>query len=254
MGGVPGVDLVKKGFEGAKNVGGAVVDKGKQVVDKGADVAKAGAGVVKSGVEDTVELGQDAWKFKTDQELKFAKGVVGWGKDSFDTVKGIVTHPVETGKALFNLGTNPILNPVGGLARAAIEGKNPIEAYKDGGEQLKGIGSGLIEGYKKQYDENGIAGVAGYLAPDVALAVLSGGSSAGAKGAGTAAAKGVAREVAEETVEQSVTRTIAKDIAKEVAPGPEDLADSTRKANEQRQNDRRFGFLNPLGEFFNSLG
>lgn len=256
---IPGAGLIKdlgnKVVDGGKKVvdtGKKVVDTGKKVVDKGRDVA---GGVV----HDTVELSKDALKFRAETDLNFAKGVVEWGKDNFNTVKGIVTNPVATGKAVFNLATNPVLNPIGGLTRAAIEGKNPIEAYKDGGQQLKDIGSGIASDYKKVYDEHGVAGVAGYLAPDVALAVLSGGSSAGAKGAGTAAAKGIAKEVAEETVEHGVTRgvarevaeqstgkTVAKEIAKELAPGPEDVADNARKAEEQRRNERRFGFLNPF--------
>ncbi len=269
MGGIPGAGIVKNGVNAVKD---KVVDTGKKVVDTGKKVVDHGADAVK----DTVEFSKDAagtlakgagkaLEFKANTELDFAKGVFDWGKSTFDTAKGIVTHPVETAKAVGNLATNPVLNPVLGIPKALIEGKNPVEAYKDGANQLKDIGTGLYNDYKEEYKKNGIAGLAGFIAPDVAIAVLSGGSSAGAKGAGTAAAKGVAKEVAEETLEHGVAtgvarevaekstgREIAKEIAKEVAPGPGDIADGARKA-EQPRNDKRFSFLDPVTSLFDGI-
>ena len=236
--GLPGIDTLKK-------VGGAAVNKVKDVGGKAVDKTKEVGGKAVNVAKDAVEFTAEADQFVKKQQLNFGKGVLEWGKSSVSTVVGLASNPVDTAKAVGKLATNPVLNPVGGTVAAAVQGKNPVEAYREGGEQLKGIGEGLVNDYKQVYKEHGAAGVAGYLAPDVALAVLSGGGSAGAKGAGTAAAKGVAKEVAEETVEKAVTREVAeevvqksipKEVGKSLAPGPEDIADGARKEEKQPQN------------------
>lgn len=130
----------------------------------------------------------------------------------------LVSHPVESVKAVGKLASNPVLNPIGGTALALAQGKNPATAYKDGFEDVKEIGSGLLDGYKKTYKDHGIAGLAGSIAPDVVLAIASGGSSTAVEGAaevgGKAVATGLTKEVAKET---------AKNVAKKVAQGPEDV-------------------------------
>lgn len=247
--GLPGIDTLKKvggaAVNKVKDVGGKAVDKAKDVGGKAVDVAKDAGGKAVGVAKDAVEFTAEADQFVKKQQLNFGKGVLEWGKSSVSTVVGLASNPVDTAKAVGKLATNPVLNPVGGTVVAAVQGKNPVEAYREGGEQLKGIGEGLVNDYKQVYKDHGAAGVAGYLAPDIALAVLSGGGSAGAKGAGTAAAKGVAKEVAEETVEKAVTREVAeevvqksipKEVAKSLAPGPEDVADGARKEEHKPQN------------------
>ena len=213
---------VKKTVEAGKDVAGKVADTGKDVAEKGVDLAKDG-----------VKLSGEALEWRAKQELNFGKGVLEWGKGNVDTVKGIVTNPVDTLKAVDSLASNPLLNPVGGLVRGALEGKNPIESYKDGAEQLGGIGKSLANDYKEQYDKNGAAGVAGYIAPDIALAILTGGSGTAAKETGKAAAKG-----------------IAKDVAKEVAPGPEDIVDKQRKQQESGGGGLLQGLQDTFGGLF----
>jgi len=44
--------------------------------------------------------------------------------------------------------------------------------------QYVAIGTGLVNGYRSEFQENGAAGVAGSLGFDVAMAALSGGISA----------------------------------------------------------------------------
>lgn len=258
-----GVETVKDAGSGAvnkaKDVGSGAVDRvkdvGGKVVDKAADVGETVGDKGKDVVQFSGEVLEEGGKATLGAASDFGSGVVEWGKSTVGTVAGIASHPVETAKAVGNLATNPIINPVAAPARfliGAAQGKNPAEVYKEGADQLKGIGEGLASDWKKVYKEHGIAGVAGFAAPDVALAVLTGGGSAGAKAGGTAAAKGVAREVAEsgarEVVEDaattSVARGTAKQIGKEVAPGPEDVTDNARK---ERQN------LNPDQNWFEAL-
>ncbi len=230
---IPGVDLVKKGVSGA-------VHTAKHVVSDAKDTA---VGVAKDGVHlsgEALEAGAKANQWVNQQKLNFGKGVVEWGKSTVGTVVGLASHPVETAKGLEKLANNPILNPSGGLLNAAIHGKDPIEAYKEGGDQLKGIGTGLVNDYKTQYEKNGVAGVAGYVAPDLLTAVLSGGGSAAAKGGATAAARGVAGAVVEQSTLKSVAKDTGKEVAKELAPDAQTLTDGARKEQDNNQPDQNW--------------
>ncbi|MFA5507376.1 MAG: hypothetical protein WC314_24490 [Vulcanimicrobiota bacterium] len=227
-------DVGGKAVDTAKDVGGKAVDTAKDVGGKAFDKAKDIGG-------DAVNLSKEALEFSGKQQENFANGLLEWGKGSVDTVVNIAKNPVESAKAVGKLATNPVLNPVVGTAVAAVQGKNPVEAFKDGATDLKDIGVGLYDDYKKVYQEHGIAGLAGNLAPDVAIAVLSGGGGTAAKTGGTAAAKGVAKEVAKdvagEAAEGAVKRTgrdIAKDIVDELKPDEKDLVDKSRGQNEDR--------------------
>lgn len=255
---IPGAGLVKKGFEKAKDVGGKAVDKAKDVggdavdkakdvggkaVDKAKDVggsavdkAKDVGGKAKDLGSDAIELSQEAYEWKTEQEKNFANGLVEWGKGSVNTVVGIATNPVDTAKAVGKLATNPALNPIGGTAVALAQGKNPVEAYKDGANDLKDIGTGLVDDYKNVYNEHGAAGVAGYVAPDLISAVLTGGSGTAAKGGATVAGKAIAKEVAEEAVTDSVTKSIGKEVVKSAVPGASDIVDGARKQEHSAPN------------------
>lgn len=235
------VNLGKGAVNKAKDVGGDVVQAGKSATGKVVETAKDVG-------KDAVHISKEALEWKSKQEKNFANGVLEWGKGSVDTVVGIVKNPVATAKAVGKLATNPVLNPIGGTAMALIQGKNPVEAYKEGAGQLKDIGTGLIDGYKDVYKEHGLAGLAGNIAPDVAIALLSGGSGTAAKGAGTGAARAVAKEVAGEVAESTVRQTAknaAKDIAKELLPGPEDIADQARRQEES--NDKPGSIFDFLG-------
>lgn len=237
-----------------KKVGGGIVDRAKDVGGGALNKAKeVGGGALNKAKEvggDVVSFSKEAWEFKTEQEKNFANGVLDWGKGSIDTVVSIATHPVETVKALDKLASNPVLNPIGGTARAVISGKNPITAYKDGLGDLKDLGGSLLDGYKETYKEHGVAGVAGSLAPDILLAVASGGGSAAAKTGGTAAGKTVAKEVAQEAAEQAVkptVRSVVKGVAQDQLPGPSDIVAAN---NDAHNPDREKNFLEVFIENF----
>ncbi len=221
----------------AKSATGTVVDKAQSAtstaVDKAGDVgsgalsvAKDVGSTAKDVGSDVVSFSQEANDFIDQQQTNFGNGVLEWGKGTVSTVVDIASHPIETAKAVDKLASNPLLNPVGGLVRGAFQGKNPVESYKDGLNDVKDIGTGLYDGYKEVYQEHGLAGLAGNIAPDIATAVFTGGASAGAKTAATAGAKTVTKEIAEEAAETAVSRTArgtAKEIGEELVPGPEDL-------------------------------
>lgn len=282
---IPGSGLVKKGFEAAKDTVGKVKDAGSEVAgqvrDRGADaldtVRDSGTNIVdtfqRSGSEafsnvkeaagDVVEIGKESFnklpgpiKGYAEHQFNFAAGVYNWGKDTVDTVAGIVKNPIETAKGFGKLATNPVLNPVGGTAAALIRGENPVEAFKNGASDLKDIGGGLISDYKQVYDEHGISGVAGYLAPDIALAVATGGTSAGARSGASVAARTATREVAEgvagsaarevtEEVAGGVARQTAKDVGKEFIPGPTDVGSAA-------QEEKSPSFVDGIVNFFSS--
>lgn len=237
-------DAGSKVVDTAKDAGGKVVDTAKSAGSKVVDTAKSAGGKVvdtaKDVGRDAVHLSREALEFKAEQERNFANGVLEWGKGTVNTVVGIATHPVETLKAVDKLASNPVINPVGGTIRAAIQGKNPLEAYKDGVGDLKDLGQGLYQGYKDVYDEHGVAGLAGNLAPDVAIALLTGGSGTAARAGAAGTGRAVAREVAQETAETAVTRgtggaarQAAKEVAGELAPGPEDVVNESREMKEK---------------------
>lgn len=245
------VNIGKGAVNKAKDVGGGAIDKAKDVggaaVDKAKDVGGSALDKAKDVGKDAVHLSKEALEWKAKQEKNFASGVVEWGKGTVDTVVGIAKNPVATAKAVGKLAMNPVLNPIGGTAAALVQGKNPLDAYKEGAGQLKDIGTGLLDGYKDVYKKHGVAGLAGNLAPDVAIALLSGGSGTAAKGAGTTAARAVAKEAGEEVVEASLretAKTAARKVGKEFIPGPEDIADQARKQDSKEQSSGSiFDFL-----------
>jgi hypothetical protein len=92
-----------------------------------------------------------------------------------------------------------------------------------------------------------VAGLAGYIAPDLVSAVLSGGSSAGVKGGATVAGKAVAKEIAEEVVEggakqglKETAQSVGKEAVKELAPDGKTLAEGARKEDQQGQPDQNW--------------
>lgn len=259
-----GVVNAGKGAVGvAKNVGGKAVDTAKNAGGKAVDTAKHVG-------HDAVHLSKEALDWKAKQESNFAHGVLEWGKGTVDTVVGIAKHPVATTKALGKLAANPVLNPIGGTAIALAQGKNPAQAYKDGVGQLKDLGTGIVGGYKDVYKKYGAAGVAGNLAPDIAIAILTGGSGSAAEGAAVAGGKAVAldvaedvagaaarattREIAEEAVGQtarqaagSAAKDVAKDVGKELLPGPEDIADQARRQDDNHNYARAGSIFDFVG-------
>ncbi len=232
---IPGSGLVKK-----------AIHAGGEVARRAGDVKDAAVGVAKDGVHLSKEVAEEG----AHQGANFGRGVVEWGKGTAGTVTSLATHPVQTAKALKSLWDNPLLNPSKGtlnpvnLAKDAINGDNPLDRYKKGADQLKGIGTTLVNDYKAQYEKNGAAGVAGYAAPDLVSAVLSGGSTTAAKGGATAVAKATASEVAEEVVEQGASagvkdtvKHLAKETAKSQVPDGKTVSDAERRnQNDQQQN------------------
>ena len=239
-------DVGGKAVDKAKDVGGKAVDKAKDVgggaVDKAKDVGGKAVDKARDVGGDAVDFSKEAYQWKQEQEKNFAAGVLEWGKGTVDTVVNIAKNPVESAKAVGKLATNPVLNPLVGIPLSAAQDKNPVDAYKEGAGDLKDIGVGIYDDYKKVYNEHGVAGLAGNLAPDIAIGILTGGSGSAAKAGGTTAAKGVAKEVTEEAVEKAVTREVAegavretaKDAAKELVPGPSDVVDKERGEKEDR--------------------
>ena len=148
-------DVGGKAVDKAKDVGGKAVDKAKDVgsgaVDKAKDVGGKAVGKAKDVGGDVIEFSKEAYEWKQEQEKNFASGVLEWGKGTVDTVVNIAKNPVESAKAVGKLATNPVLNPVVGLSLAAAQGKNPIDAYKEGAGDLKDIGVGIYDDYKKVY-------------------------------------------------------------------------------------------------------
>lgn len=237
-------------------------DAGKTIRSRGGEALQAikekTPDSVEHAIQDTVQLGSRYQKFSWGQSKNFAQGVYQWGKDGVDTVVNVAKDPVGTAKAVGDLATNPLLNPVAGLARGVVEGKSVGQTYRDGAGQLADIGKGIGQGYADVYKEHGVAGVAGYVAPDIALAVLTGGSSATATGAG-AATKGTAKAVIKESagsiakdapkeVAEAARRRTVKDVGKEFLPGPEDSVDILNEAKDE--DVRPFGVL---GRLFDSI-
>lgn len=241
---IPGSGLVKKaiqaGGDAAKSVShlpGEAAKRVGQAKDKVVDTTK-----------DAVHLSGEALKEGGHQAANFGRGVVDSAKGTVGTVVSLASHPVQTAKALKSLSDNPFLNPSKGilnpvnLAQDAIQGNNPLDRYKQGADQLKGIGTTLVNDYKDQYDKNGAAGVAGYVAPDLVMAVLSGGSSAAAKGGATAAAKATAGEIVEEVVQQGATsglketgKNVVKQSVKSQVPDAKTVSDAERRNQEDNQ-------------------
>ncbi len=252
---IPGSGLVKKairaGGDVAKSVSGEAARRAGDVKDAAGAVKDKAVG----GVKDAVHLSKEVVEEGAHQGANFGRGVVEWGKGTVGTVTSLVTHPVQTAKAVKSLTDNPLLNPSKGilnpvnLAQDAINGDNPLDRYKKGAEQLKGIGTTLANDYKDQYEKNGAAGLAGYVAPDLVLAVLSGGSSSAAKGGATAVGKATAKEVAEEVVEQGANaglKDTAKQLAKESARSQVPDAKTVSDAERRNQNDPQQNFLEAL--------
>lgn len=243
---IPGSGLVKKAIHAGGDVAKSVSHLPGEAASRAGQVKDAAVGTAR----DAVHLSKEVVEEGAHQGANFGRGVVEWGKGTAGTVVSLVTHPVQTARAVKSLTDNPWLNPSKGilnpvnLAQDAIQGDNPLDRYKKGAEQLQGIGSTLANDYKAQYEKNGAAGVAGYVAPDLVLAVLSGGSSTAAKGGATAVGKATAKELAEGVVEQGATagvkdtaRQLTKESAKSQVPDARTISDAERRnQNEQQQN------------------
>ena len=217
---IPGSGLVKK----AIHAGGDVAKTVSHVPGEAAKRAGAVKDAAVGGVKDAVHLSKEVVEEGAHQGANFGRGVVEWGKGTVGTVTSLATHPVAT-------------------AKAAIHGDNPLDRYKKGADQLKGIGSTLVNDYKDQYKKNGAAGLAGYVAPDLVTAVLSGGGTAAAKGGATAVAKAGAREVTEEVVQQGASagvkdtaKHVAKEAAKSQVPDGKTISNAERRNQDNYQN------------------
>ncbi|MFN8608566.1 MAG: hypothetical protein U0931_13595 [Vulcanimicrobiota bacterium] len=242
---IPGSSLVKK----AVHAGGEALHSASHLpgkaIDRLGDVKDKAVGGVKEAVHFSGEVLEEGAK----QGKNFGRGVVEWGKGTVGTVASLASHPGQSFKAVKSLAENPLLNPSQGignplvLGKDIVQGKNPLERYKKGADQLADIGGTLANDYKAQYEKNGAAGLAGYVAPDLVSAVVSGGSSTAAKGGATVAAKAAAGEVAEEVVQQGATSTfkdaaldVAKDSVKSQVPDGKTISDAERRNQDDHQN------------------
>jgi hypothetical protein len=175
-----------------------------------------------SVVDDTAStIAHDTTSFSdevAEQGENFAGGVVDWGKSAYGTVKTLATHPLESAEAFGNLATNPVLDPLGGLVKDTIEGKNPIQGYKDGLSQLGTLGKAIGSDYSDEYKKNGAAGVAGYVVPDLLLALATDGSGDAAEATGKVATKAVAEDVgktgAEDAAKGGLRSTVESGVNK----------------------------------------
>ncbi|ODT79843.1 hypothetical protein ABS71_00755 [bacterium SCN 62-11] len=249
--GIP--SFVKKAVDQVGDAGRSVAGGAKKVVATGAATAKAvGSGAVevaKDSVSFSAEVLEAGTRGGARLGKDFAGGVVDSVKNTGTTLLGVATHPLATAKAVGNLATNPVLNPMAAPARllvGAAQGKSPVEVYQEGAQQLKGTAEGIAGSWKQAYKDHGVGGVLGFAAPDVAAALLTGGGSAAAKVGGTAAVQAVGKEVLEgsarEVAEQAVKssgKTVAADALKrsgrEVVQSnvsPSNVSDNARKAEE----------------------
>ncbi|MBS2035390.1 hypothetical protein JST97_10400 [bacterium] len=242
---IPGSGLVKK----AIHAGGDVVHAASHLPGKAVDRLDSAKDKAVGGIKDAVHFSGEVLEAGAHQGKNFGRGVVEWGKGTVGTVASLASHPRQTLKAVKSLAENPLLNPSQGignplvLGKDLIQGKNPLDRYKQGARQLEGIGSTLANDYKAQYDKNGAAGLAGYVAPDLVTAVLSGGSTTAAKGGATVAAKATAGEVAEEVVQQGAgsalkdtTTNLVKESVKSQVPDGKTISDAERRNQDDQQN------------------
>lgn len=198
---------------GVKDAGGAVVNGVKKAGGAVAEGVKDAGGAAADGVRDVVELSGEAASGAVEQAGNYAGGVKEWGQKNWDTVKGVVDNPRDALRGVDSLAR---FNPVYGIPAAAAEGKNPAEWLGDNYRTGIGVRDNVVEEYRNVRDEHGYAGVAGYLAPEVAIAAVTAGNS-------TAVTTG--------------TKSFGRQFAGDVAPGPDDAVTAATNGD---QNDRRW--------------
>lgn len=196
-----GTDVVKDTVETGSNIVKGAVKSGSSVVKGAVDT---GSSIVKGGVEagrDVVELSSDAAGSLArgaggvasdvggavrEQGGNYAGGVYQWGRNQVSTAWDATTHPGQTARGLDSLAR---FNPVYGIPAAALEGKNPAEWVGDNYRYGTGVRDGFVEEYRNVRDEHGYAGVAGYIAPEAAIAIATGGAGTAGESAGRQAAR-----------------------------------------------------------------
>jgi hypothetical protein len=150
-----------------------------------------------------------------EQHNNFQGGTVEWAKGQAKPALHAAQHPFETLQASAQLSTNIALNPPAALALGVIQGKPLDQVAREDFGEVKSIVGSTAGDYQNVYREHGVAGVAGYVLPDLTIAILTSGESTAAGASG---------------------RQIAKEVASSAVPipGPEDLpgaVDAVRTEN-----------------------
>lgn len=150
------------------------------------------------------------------QQGNFQLGVLEWGKDNADPLLHLVQNPVESARAIDRIANNVVINPAGAFMRGAVDGKTPLQVINEDLGEWRTIGEATVADYTDVYRDHGVAGVAGYLAPDLALAILTAGEGNAARASG---------------------RQFLRDVAVEAVPvpGPADIpgfVDTVRQQND----------------------
>ena len=223
--------------EGGERVTEAVADS-KDVLELSTEATSALASKGKKVLDQAVRTGTDAarkapekiWNARTSFVKKapslykehagnYLQGVGEWAKSNWETARDVVKDPRNT---LRGIDSAARFNPVYGIPAGILEGKNPAEVLGDNYRLGTGIRDNVVKEYRDIRDEHGYAGVAGYIAPEVALAVATAGSGSAAS---------------------TTARTVAKETGKELVPGPTDVVTEAAQAD---QNDRRWWESGPI--------
>lgn len=170
----------------------------------GGPVGASASGEVKSGLRQGLDWARE-------QHSNFQGGTVEWAKGYAKPALHALQHPVETLQASSQLSTNVTINPIVALPLGLVQGKSLDEMAREDLGEIKAIATNTVGDYQRVYQEHGVAGVAGYLAPDMVLAILTAGEGTGG------------RQLAGEVASSAVP-----------VPGPEDLpgaVDAVRAEN-----------------------
>ena len=142
----------------------------------GGPVGASASGEVKEGNA----LGRGVG-FIREQHSNFQGGTVDWAKSNTDPLLHMVQHPIESARAADQLANNVMINPAGAFMRGALQGKTPLEVVREDVREMNAVGQSTVSDYQKEYERNGVAGVAGYVLPDIAIAILTAGEGNGAR-------------------------------------------------------------------------
>lgn len=210
----------------SKKVTAGTRDRVERTASAAADRA---AGAVRETVGKGRELAGDAVDVTVDAGQDFGGGVKMWGTDLVDTATAVGRDPVGASKGVARLGDAVATTSLPGYAtvRGGLEGKTAWEQQDEANATLAQVGKNVAGDYQEVYEQHGALGAAGYVAPDLVMAVFSGGTSAGVKTGVTVAAKegvraGVsagAREAAKtgmESASRAATREGALEVGREV--------------------------------------
>lgn len=171
-GGVRGLNtLIGNSYSGITRGGSQLIAGGLELAgdrDSAARVRRTG--------DTAARLIEDSTRQSGDIMSNFISGV---GDGAGDLVEGIGTAVANPGQTLEALGRlDQMVNPVSQIREVVIEGRSPVEVFRENMETADGIVEGFREGYRQTGEDHGTAGQAGRAAFDVLSTVLTGGSGA----------------------------------------------------------------------------